>query len=494
MTVTGEMTHEKYNQFKVTPQYQGHAYLELLRHKLNLAPNILAGVEAIGAGYDIYGHYAFAKSITTQLFDWSKAQTSPVVFDKSTVVPTPITVEQLNNTQYKSFSGTNIGRYQNSLSVPADIGGAFNLFSSAVTNDFSSRSLREAENEFTRIQQTINLWSLKLVMDPQPLRALLKQEIQDDIDAANTASDYAQLFSQYGSHFLTGIVIGGRAVLASSTNKINMDKTYPIDTIAKAVYQKLTGQISLEDQQEYEEAMHSFNAHSNSRHLIIGGDPSPAIHAFSGHNKPFMAWSDSLHQAPSMVDFTDEQPLTGIWELCSQLENKQKMHTYFKEVWVLGAFKSHQIWADYIDSIIIIRGDHSSIKPPSGYVKISINLNKDSGGDYIYLCYHKVSADGARTDNSDCISDIQIIMGEHTQPSVGFTKLDVDLNRGSGGEYIYLCYKKSAFIDAIAIKDLDVISGSNPDLPAPFGFSRLEHDLNKGSGGDYIYLCYSSSV
>lgn len=494
VVVTGELTSEKYNQFKVTPQYQGHAYLTLLRHKQSIPANYLAGVEAMGAGYNIYGHYAFAKSVTTPLFDWKKAKKNTVDFNNKKVLPTPITAQQLNNTQYKCFSGTNIATYQNSLSVPANIDDAFNLFSSAVTNDFSSRSLREAKNEFTRVQQTVNLWSLHLTTDIPQLRECLREEIKTAIDSAKTSSEYAQLFNRYGSHFLSGIVIGGRAVLASSTNKIHMDKTYPIELIAKAVYQKLTGQLTLEDQKEYEEGMYSFNAHSNSRHLIIGGDPTPAMHAFSGIKKPFMTWQDSIRQAPSMVDFTNEQPLTGIWELCEQIKNKHKMHAYFKDTWALDAFKSHQIWADYIDSIIIIRGNNSSIKPPCGYVKISINLNKDSGGDYIYLCYHKVSADGARLDNPDCISDIQIIMGERTQPPVGFTKLDVDLNRGSGGEYIYLCYKKSPFIDAIAIKDLDVISGSNPDLQAPFGFNRLEQDLNKGSGGDYIYLCYSSSV
>ncbi|WP_299496924.1 hypothetical protein [uncultured Shewanella sp.] len=50
------------------------------------------------------------------------------------------------------------------------------------------------------------------------------------------------------------------------------------------------------------------------------------------------------------------------------------------------------------------------------------------------------------------------------------------------------------FIDSIAIQDLDVISGSDPELQAPSGFTRLDHDLNKGSGGDYIYLCYSTSA
>uniref|UniRef100_UPI0026036D5C MAC/perforin domain-containing protein n=1 Tax=uncultured Shewanella sp. TaxID=173975 RepID=UPI0026036D5C len=475
--VTGELTSEKFNQFKVTPQYQGHAYLTLLRHKQSIPANYLAGVEAIGAGYDIFGHYAFAKSITTPLFDWSKTDCHAVNFNKPAQVPSPVTVNDINSDEYRCFSGGNIAKYQNSLSQSAHIPDAYNLFSSAVRNDFSSRSLREAENAFTRIQHTIQLWSLQLKEHPSQLRALLKDNIKAAINAADSASDYEQLFAQYGSHFLTGIVIGGRAVFASSTNKIHMNNAYPIETIAKAVYQKLTGQLSSEDEQEYEEALYSFCAHSNSRHLVIGGDYQPAMQTFTGHKQRIDDWRYSINNAATMIDFTQERPLTGIWELCDQIEHQHKMHNYFKETWAMNGFKSHQIWADYIDSIIIIRGDNSSIKPPSGYLKIPVNLNKDSGGDYIYLCYHKVSADGARIDNPKCIADLKIIMGERTQPDIGFTKLDVDLNKGSGGEYIYLCYKKSPFIDSIAIKDLDVISGSDPELQAPSGFTRLDHDL-----------------
>ncbi|WP_298769201.1 MAC/perforin domain-containing protein [uncultured Shewanella sp.] len=492
--VTGELTNEKDNQFTVTPQYQGHAYLELLRHKRDLPSNDLTGVEAIGAGYDIFGHYAFAKSITVPLFDWSKTERRPVDFKKEMLIPAPISASPNNTPQYRCFSGSNIAKYQNNLSQSAHIQDAHNLFSSSVTNDFSSRSLREAENAFTRVQQTLPLWSLQLEGGLSPLRSLLIDDIKMAIDTANTPSDYAQLFQQYGSHFLTGIIIGGRAVFASSTNKILRDNTYPIDTIAKAVYQKLTGQLSCDDEQEYEAAMHNFKAHSNSRHLIVGGDYQPAMQAFSSNKHHFSQWSHSILDAATVIDFTQEAPLTGIWTLCRSIEKQQKMYAYFKDVWAMDAFKAHQMWADYIDSIIIIRGDHSSIQPPCGYVKIPVNLNKDSGGDYIYLCYHKVSADGLRTDNPKCITDIQIIMGERTQPPVGFTKLDVDLNKGSGGEYIFLCYKKAPFVDSMAIKDLDVISGARPDLNAPLGFIKLDQDLNKGSGGDYIYLCYSTRV
>jgi hypothetical protein len=40
------------------------------------------------------------------------------------------------------------------------------------------------------------------------------------------------------------------------------------------------------------------------------------------------------------------------------------------------------------------------------------------------------------------ITELKIITGENANAPNGFVKLPIDLNKGAGGEYIYLCYKK----------------------------------------------------
>ncbi len=42
----------------------------------------------------------------------------------------------------------------------------------------------------------------------------------------------------------------------------------------------------------------------------------------------------------------------------------------------------------------------------------------------------------------------------------------------------------------VVIDAIDIIYGGNPDIQPPAGFKKLPHDLNKGTGGKYIYLCY----
>ena len=67
-----------------------------------------------------------------------------------------------------------------------------------------------------------------------------------------------------------------------------------------------------------------------------------------------------------------------------------------------------------------------------------------------------------------------------------FNNSSCDLNRDAGGDYIYLFYTKDTFSDNRAITDISFNDGSEGAVGANGGSSG--YDLNKGGGGDYIYM------
>ncbi|WPC72667.1 MACPF domain-containing protein [Vibrio porteresiae] len=492
VSVVGEVKELTPRYDNTSSRFQSGKELQLLRLMQNLTENYLVGVEAIGAGYDVFGDYASASSITYQLFDWKKDRTNEVLFKKGTVVPQSIDVQQQDLASYRNFSGSKISTYQDELSASAKIEGAYNLFSASVSNDFNSSCTRNAEYEFSRIQQSIELWSLKVKPDYSALRHLLFENVRTAIDNATDKAAFNTLFRTYGSHFLTGMIVGGRAVFSSSTNKVSVDKTFSNETAAQATYQGLTGQLSSEAKLKYSTSISSFQENSESKNFVQGGDAIAASKVFSGDKTDFNAWTDTIATSPDLIDITHNSPFTGIWELCKDNKQKQDMQNYFEQEWGPDESKKRQILASYIDSLIVIYGKSSTIVPPLGYTKIPNDLNKGAGGKFIYLCYSKYTPKSTYDHNMpDCISDITTIVGENASAPDGYTKIDIDLNMGAGGKYIYLCYKKEKYNDEIAIKDVTVISGSNSDLQPPYGFTKVQQDLNEGAGGDFIYICFS---
>lgn len=138
----------------------------------------------------------------------------------------------------------------------------------------------------------------------------------------------------------------------------------------------------------------------------------------------------------------------------------------------------------YIEDLMIITEKN---KVPTGYTLIEKDLNEKAGGEYIYLCYKK-------TDNiNEAITSIYFVHGEDApKPSDYDKKLEKDLNDGAGGEYIYLCYRRKSGEDPIT--DLCVISGEENTIAPEKGFIRINDDLNAGAGGLFIYLCYKPAL
>ncbi len=110
-------------------------------------------------------------------------------------------------------------------------------------------------------------------------------------------------------------------------------------------------------------------------------------------------------------------------------------------------------------------------------------------------------------DGTTYISDIKCAQNSSESDakkeitSAGYTVIDSDLNKGAGGQYIYMGYKTTTNY-ADAIKDLRFYSdggdfGGNTEtfningVPCTYTFDKT--DLNKGSGGDYIYACYTKN-
>ena len=133
---------------------------------------------------------------------------------------------------------------------------------------------------------------------------------------------------------------------------------------------------------------------------------------------------------------------------------------------------------------------------PSEYTVIGKDLNKGSGGCYIYLGY-TLGDEGRVTP----ITNLTLVNYSKSQSwsekmitvngiTAKYYRLTVDLNKGSGGKYIYLCYTYDKQYKPLT--GIDVCYGGDTiasywDIITWAG-TKTNADVNKGSGGKYIYI------
>ena len=127
----------------------------------------------------------------------------------------------------------------------------------------------------------------------------------------------------------------------------------------------------------------------------------------------------------------------------------------------------------------VIMGNRSNITCPSGYEKINKDLNKNSGGKYIYLCKKMGIGSGGISN----LSTVNSGTGDVTCPD-GYRQIPQNLNQDSGGNDIRLCKQKSnkGYITDVIVQD-------NPDCPD--NYTEISGNVNAGSGGEDVHICVS---
>ncbi len=189
-----------------------------------------------------------------------------------------------------------------------------------------------------------------------------------------------------------------------------------------------------------------------------------------------------------------------------------RQHTMFHFLWsaiamIMLLLSNLPAWSvQYIKDVLLIGGSQSltnSLKQnyqEQGWTLIDYDLNKGAGGDYIYLLY--------KTENncSDPITSVSIYMGAdgvtdikenngtlwYLAPHEGskhFMDVKGDLNSGTGNntDAIHLYYTREKYEESI-YSGLEKLYVDNNEENSVGNAGSHSLDLNKGAGGESIYL------
>ena len=143
----------------------------------------------------------------------------------------------------------------------------------------------------------------------------------------------------------------------------------------------------------------------------------------------------------------------------------------------------------YLQGLWLRTGKNPSV-PVAEVQKINLDLNKRAGGQYIYLFKKR----GRYPSAWKPLAELKVIEGKNANPGPNWNKFDLDLNRGAGGAHLWLCYRYAKPGEQV-ITDTHVIevpAANQLQARTPPGWKNVAVDLNKGAGGSYLYLIYKS--
>ncbi|XP_074472710.1 uncharacterized protein LOC141756671 [Sebastes fasciatus] len=117
-----------------------------------------------------------------------------------------------------------------------------------------------------------------------------------------------------------------------------------------------------------------------------------------------------------------------------------------------------------------------------GFTKINVDLNKGIGGKCVYIWFKHGSV---------AITKLQVTFNDEMAVGLinaGYTKIDKNLNAGADGDFIYLWYFRGSGEYNTPIEAIDVTTDADGEaLKFKNGWERLACDLNRGAAGSWIH-------
>lgn len=119
-----------------------------------------------------------------------------------------------------------------------------------------------------------------------------------------------------------------------------------------------------------------------------------------------------------------------------------------------------------------------------GYLKINVDLNKGAGGNNIYIWYKKEGGAPPITRLQVTFNDDMAVGLINAQ----YKKIDKNLNAGAGGDHIYLWYFGGQTEYDTPIVDINVTTDAEEESQKFIsGWERLACNLNRGNAGNRIH-------
>ncbi len=340
--------------------------------------------------------------------------------------------------------------------------------------------------KFGNIRSTCKIMQYGMGLSGSVLKDNFSQAFIDDL----TSKSAEYIFETYGTHLVTKFSIGGKLNVHFVTKSTTTKTTNEIKAEAKASYAAFSGGVSGGVSNGVKDFV------SDCDYSITGqGGNLSAIPVKMDDSDGYSKWADSVWDHPAIYEIEE---LIPIWDLVeetnySNLLKNAYYNWYYKHLVEqaknLTFISKIRIESRNDSNIDKVKSDDEFVtKYGKEYGGENADCNKGVGGDYIYILYE---LDKGKIDR---IVDIKLnSLGEPTDyPCLpGYIHLPQDLNKGAKGRYIYIDYmqektnKKSGY-QALGIRTTTIPENKNWKIITDIHNNPV--DMNQGSGGDYLYL------
>lgn len=271
----------------------------------------LAGMEVLGSGYNVTGNYADVADVKAVVLDLAALQTANLLRQV-----------QYERATYHVVSGEDSHEYQRSLSAKVRVTGSAFGFSGALRASFKQDRYESRHYSFATVQSVIRKHGLRVALSVQPeeLREFLAPAAAAAINDPSVGPEY--IFETFGTHVLTGIIVGGRLDYSTSANMSFERQDRSIDVYARASFKNVFASASIEAEATDDLSWSEYSA-TEEKHLEVYGGRSE-YGQYIMTEGVYESWIESIDENSVFMDF-ESTGLLGIWQLANDVARRGEL-------------------------------------------------------------------------------------------------------------------------------------------------------------------------
>jgi hypothetical protein len=472
---------------------------------------IAPGADWVGYGYRPFDRFIERESCTRPLFDLGPWR-SINFRGKSCFIQEHAALTATDESAFVKTSQVSVESAVQELYAAADLGADFlGLFGGEVSAAYSSYTANSWEYRAAEVHVDLIRGIAKIDRGRDGLLVEVRAALAAACAAAPSNPSKVRAFlDTYGTHYIAGVRVGGTLYAYLQMEKSAYTSVEQMQGAVDATLAFVSGSASASQKSVVSDLYSSGQLHVNA----YGGEDMP----FDLSTTQLAVWQASVNRSPGVCGFVGKQGqdlggLIPIHALLAKATTSEQIHANAAFVAVWNAYcEEHRLTgAGQGEAIVGLKTAWSTSATSAfadivsaGYEIVRSNADPqdlNQGATPGPFDPHVTIYLGRKKGLSATpLTNLVVVAGsENVAAPTGYTRSQTDLNRGAGGQFIYLCSTNSPELYA-PIREIWAESFDEAQTTTHFtnkGWipvcepgSSTPYDLNKGSHGKFIYLMF----
>jgi len=365
----------------------------------------LPGNSMLGYTYNILGNYADTKYVKKQVITLSDtAQT--VDYEDKTYTCSEDCFFSTDSSQGSTVTaeGSSYEEYTRKMEGAFSVSGGYGAFTGTLSAGFSESVRASSEYYYYSLFQDYEGGVLKINSG-----LTLNNDVLTDLNDDTISPE--EIFKTYGSHVVTGVLIGGQLRYFADSRQECYESTNEFTTAAQGSYGAITAEASYQQSMTLSES----DSTASTKVDVLGGSLDGQTYVMAG-DIDSASWATTIADHPAVIGFTNDG-LTPIWEFCTDPTRESLLRVWFDDNYIPLCYSNQ--WRTYNSTsdeklISVQISDLVGSSTLEEYFMVGFGGNVRSSGtlNRIGVClenirtgvrtWYSIDIDGTITPNDDC--------------------------------------------------------------------------------------------